>query len=142
MVNVHSVAEAQHRAALRLLRRLRKADRTLDISTARLSVLSVLVFVGPQTVGSLANIEQVSQPTMTSLTTALIRQGLIGAKSDVSDRRVRWLRATAKGKKLLNRGRERRIQMLALMLKGLSPADLKVLARAAALMDSILVEDC
>ena len=62
-----AVATELHRAALRLLRRLRQSDRELEISTARLSTLSVLVFIGPTTVGKLALIEQVSQPTMTSL---------------------------------------------------------------------------
>lgn len=135
-----SVAADLHRASLRLLRRLRKADEKLKISTARLSALSVLVFAGPKSVGALANIEQVSQPTMTSLTQALIRQGLVRVKPDPSDRRIRRLLATARGKALLFRGRQGRIKMLALMLKGLSARELDVLARAAALMDLILTE--
>lgn len=140
MVYRELVAADLHRASLRLMRRLRKADESLGISTARLSALSVLVFVGPTTVGALADIEQVSQPTMTSLTQALIRQGLVRVKLDPNDRRVRRLFATARGKVLLFRGRQERIKMLALMLKGLSARELKVLARAAMLMDLILVE--
>ncbi|HNO80322.1 MAG TPA: MarR family transcriptional regulator [Phycisphaerae bacterium] len=134
------VAEKVHRSALRLLRRLRKADETLSISTARLSALSVLVFVGPQTVGTLARIEQVAQPTMTSLTQGLISQGLVRAKSDQDDRRVRRLEATAKGKKLLYRGRKNRIEILASMMAKLPASDIKVLNRAATLIDQLLTE--
>ena len=135
------VAEDLHRAALRLLRRLRKADEMLAISTARLSALSVLVFVGPQSVGGLARIEQVSQPTMTSLTQGMIRQGLIRVKPDPNDRRVRQLVATAKGKKLLHRGRQKRIEMLSSMLQRFSADELRVLARAATMMESMLHDD-
>lgn len=138
MVDRASVAEHLHRASLRLLRRLRKADEALEISTARLSALSVLVFVGPQSVSALADIEQVSQPTMTSLTQALARQRLVRVEADSSDRRVRRLIATAQGKKMLHQGRQNRIEMLSSMLSGLSARDLQALARAATLMDSIL----
>ncbi|GJM23854.1 MAG: MarR family transcriptional regulator [Phycisphaerae bacterium] len=141
MTKRNAVAEDLHRSALRLLRRLRKADETLEISTARLSALSVLVFVGPQSVGGLARIEQVSQPTMTSLTQGMIRQGLIRAKPDPNDRRVRRLVATAKGKKLLHRGRQKRIEMLSSMLQRFNVEELQMLARAATLMESMLLDE-
>lgn len=140
MVDRASVAQHLHRASLRLLRRLRKADDAMELSTARLSALSVLVFVGPQPVGALAEIEGVSQPTMTSLTQALIRQHLIRVETDTNDRRVRRLIATAQGRMLLRRGRNNRIEMLSSMLSGLPSRDLQVLARAATLIDSILVQ--
>ncbi len=134
------VAEKVHRSALRLLRRLRKADEAMDISTARLSALSVLVFVGPQTVGGLAKIEQVSQPTMTSLTQKLITQGLVRAKPDRHDRRVRKLEATSRGKKLLHIGRRNRIEMLATMMTELPTRDVKALEKAATLIEQLLTE--
>lgn len=133
-----AVASELHRAALRLLRRLRQSDRELEISTARLSTLSVLVFVGPTTVGKLASIEQVSQPTMTSLIQGLIAQGLVRAESDASDRRVRRLRPTAKGKQLMLRGQRKRVGTLAAMMTSLSERDLKTLSRAAKLMEGWL----
>lgn len=135
------VAEQLHRAALRLLRRLRQADEQFEISTARLSALSVLVFVGPQTVGSLARLEQVSQPTMTSLTQALIRDGLVRAQRDATDGRVRRLLATAKGKRLLHKARARRVEMLAALLGSLPARDLEVLERSALLIEDMLTGD-
>ena len=138
--STEKVAEELHRAALRLLRRLRKADDTLDISTARLSALSVLVFVGPQTVSALARIEQVSQPTMTSLTQALIRDGLVRSAPDREDARLRRLTATAKGKRLLHRARARRVELLSAMLDRLPQAEVKALGRSASIVEGLLID--
>src|SRR6202041_2645959 len=52
-------ADALHSAAIRLLRYVRLEDAASGITSAQLSVLSVLVFGGPQTLGSLAAAEQV-----------------------------------------------------------------------------------
>ena len=136
--NRRSVATHLHRASLRLLRRLRQADKELEISTARLSALSVLVFIGPKAVGELASIEQVSQPTMTSLIQGLIAQQLVKAESDPEDRRVRRLRPTARGKQLLLRGQQKRIDALLVMMTSLSGRDLRTLSSAAELMEGLL----
>jgi hypothetical protein len=53
------IADALHGAAIRLLRYVRKEDVASGITGAQLSVLSVLVFGGPQTLGALAAAEQV-----------------------------------------------------------------------------------
>lgn len=136
--NRRAVAIELHRASLQLLRRLRQVDQDLGITTARLSALSVLVFVGPQTVGRLATIEQVSQPTMTSLVQGLIAQKLIRAKSDPHDRRVRRLHSTAKGKQLLHRGQKKRIDALLALMTPLPKRDWQTLAKAAKLIQRSL----
>ena len=138
--NRQAVATQLHRASLRLLRRLRLADRELEISTARLSTLSVLVFIGPKTVGELASIEQVSQPTMTSLVQGLISQGLARVEPDPNDRRVRQVRPTSRGKKLLQRGQQKRVETLMAMMKSLSDRNLATLAKAASVMEGLLEE--
>ena len=58
--NVEPIAEALHSAAIRLLRLLRKEDAAAGLSGPQLSALSVLVFAGPQRLGTLAAVEQVS----------------------------------------------------------------------------------
>ncbi len=136
-----AVAEEFHRAALRLLRRLRNEDTSFQISTARLSALSVLVFVGPQSVSALAEIEQVSQPTMTSLTQGLAKDELIRIERDVSDRRIRRLVATRRGKGLLQRARRRRIEALSTLMDDLTERELGTLARAAKLVGSMLEDE-
>ena len=136
--NRRAVATDLHRASLRLLRRLRQVDQDLGISTARLSALSVLVFVGPQTVSRLASLEQVSQPTMTSLVQGLMAQKLVRAASDPHDRRVRRLQPTTRGKQLLLRGQKKRIDALLAIMTPLSKPDWQTLANAAKLIQHSL----
>ena len=57
-----AVADRLHSVAIHLLRRLRREDTASGLSTAQLSALSVLVFVGPQTLSALAATEQVRPP--------------------------------------------------------------------------------
>ena len=57
----HETANQLHSAAVRLLRTARAADTDLDLDGPRASLLSVLVFAGPQPVTKLAELEQVSR---------------------------------------------------------------------------------
>jgi DNA-binding MarR family transcriptional regulator len=124
-----------HSAAIRLLRRVRVEDTATGVGPARLSALSVLVFGGPQTLGALAAAEQVRPPTMTRVVNALVRGGLVAREVDAEDRRVVRVRATRKGRALLQRGRRRRIAHLTRRLRGLTPRELAILERAAALIE-------
>ncbi len=54
-------ADLLHSAAIRLLRYVRKEDAASGITGAQLSVLSVLVFAGPQTLGALAQASRSSR---------------------------------------------------------------------------------
>ena len=125
-----AVAEDIHRAALRLLRHLRSVDRDLGLSAPRLSTLSVLVFVGPKTVGELAAIEQVSQPTMSSQIKELEKSGLVELAVDEEDRRSKRVIATKRGRKILDDGRGKRVEQLAAMMADLSSTDLKTLSES------------
>ena len=55
----YTVADRLHSAAIHLLRLVRVRDLKTGIGPARLSALSVLVFVGPKSLKELAEIEQV-----------------------------------------------------------------------------------
>ena len=54
----------------------RAADADLDLDGPRASLLSVLVFAGPQPVTKLAELEQVSAPAITKMVNALESAGL------------------------------------------------------------------
>lgn len=131
------VAARLHSAAIQLLRRLRREDDSLGLTAPRLSVLSVLVFAGPRTLGELAQAEQVRPPTMTRLVAALERKGLLRRMSDESDGRVVRVAATPKGRSLLLRGRGKRVSALARELAVLDPAELRTLETAVSLLDRI-----
>ena len=130
----HETANALHSAALRLLRRARTADASMDLDGPRASALSVLVFVGPLPIGKLAALEQVSPPAITKTVTALEKAGLAERMPSASDRRVVLVRATSKGRGLLERGRAARVRVVADLLAGLTERDQRALRRAADLI--------
>src|SRR6059058_728978 len=108
-----SVADRLHSTAIHLLRRVRKQDIATGEGPARLSALSVLVFGGAKTLGELAAAEQVKPPTMSRMVAGLARSRLVKITGDPEDGRRMQIRATAKGVKLLQKGRQLRIAYLA-----------------------------
>src|SRR5919109_3678349 len=115
-------ADRFHSAAIHALRHVRRDDPATGLSAARLSALSVLVFGGARTLGELAAAEHVRPATMTRIVQALEEEGLVRRRRDPRDGRVTRLRATAKGERVMWRGRERRGRNLAQPLRGLRPA--------------------
>lgn len=132
-----AVADALHSAAIHLLRGVRKEDEHTGVGPARLSALSVLVFAGPMRLTELARIEQVKPPTMTKIVAGLEAAGLVRRRVDADDARAVRLAATARGTRLLQEGRRRRVERLASALQALAFDDLEVLARAAALVERV-----
>jgi DNA-binding MarR family transcriptional regulator len=106
----------------------------MDLDGPRASVLSVLVFAGPLPIGQLAAAEEVSAPAITKTVSALESAGLARRVRSAHDRRVVLVRASAKGRSLLERGRAARVRVVADMLSGLSDGDLRTLDRAAAII--------
>ena len=131
-------ADRLHSAAIHLLRRAQREDAAAGVTAARLSALSVLVFAGARTVGELAEAERVRSPTMTGIVNGLERDGLVRREGDRNDGRRSRVVATAKGRRLLERARARRIAALAELFRGRSPGDLAVLLRAAELTEESL----
>jgi DNA-binding MarR family transcriptional regulator len=131
------VADRIHSAAIRLLRGLRRQDDKWGLSAPRLSALSVVVFAGPITLGDLARAEQVRPPTMTRLVQALEEDRLVTRKPDAGDKRVAWIKATARGRRLLLRGRKARVRALAASLRSLDQSSVDTLDRAASLLDTV-----
>jgi DNA-binding MarR family transcriptional regulator len=116
-------ADRLHSAAIHLLRRLRARDRESGVGPAQLSALSVLVLGGgPRSLGELAEAEQVRPPTMSRIAAGLVRAGLVKRRKTEDGRRVR-LEATAKGTRILQEGRKRRVESLAQALSSLSKED-------------------
>src|SRR5580698_4474318 len=125
-----TVADRLHSAAIHLLRRVRKQDAATGEGPARLSALSVLVFGGPKTLGELATAEQVKPPTMSRIVAGLDRSCLVRITPDLYDARRMRICATAKGTRLLQKGRQLRIADLASHLDQLTPAELARVAEA------------
>jgi DNA-binding MarR family transcriptional regulator len=127
-------ADLLHSAAIRLLRMVRVEDAQAGIGPAQLSALSVLVFGGAKTVSELATLEQVRPPTMSRIVEGLVKRKLVQRVEDAADRRTVRVSATARGEKLMQAGKTRRVKALAARFEALSVADLKTLHAAAQLM--------
>jgi DNA-binding MarR family transcriptional regulator len=128
---LHETANLVHSAAVRLLRTARAADTDLDLDGPRASLLSVLVFAGPQPVTKLAELEQVSAPAITKMVSALESTGLARRERSRTDRRVVLVSATPAGKRLLERGRAARVRAIAALLADATEAQLHTLRAAS-----------
>jgi DNA-binding MarR family transcriptional regulator len=133
-------ADRFHSAAIHALRHVRREDPATGVPPAQLSALSVLVFGGPRTLGELAAAEQVRPPTMTRIVQALEGNGLVRRERDPADARVHRLRATAKGRRVMERGRERRVSSLAALLDRLTPGEIARVRDAAELVERALTQ--
>ncbi len=132
------VADRLHSAAIHLLRNAAKTDTQSGQGPARLSALSVLVFGGPKTLGQLAALERVKPPTMSRIVAGLKQSGLAKIQNDGSDARKIKITVTAKGERLLQAARRRRIQALADNLKSLGSTDLETLRKASEIIEQML----
>ena len=135
--DAEAVANAFHSAAIHLLRRVRSEDDRTGITPGRLSALSVLVFGGPMRLTDLARAEHVKPPTMTRIVTGLESDRLVKRKADSVDGRAMRIQATARGARLMHQGRRRRVIRLATALKTLPSEELKVLERAAIIIERV-----
>lgn len=136
--SLEAVASRLHSAAIHLLRSLRSEDVEAGVTPARLSALSVLVFGGPRSVSGLAAAEQVAVPTMSRLVAALEERGLVTRRPDPSDGRAVRLKASPEGRRMLEEGRDRRVERLAELLSRLQPGEVETVARSADLLESLL----
>jgi DNA-binding MarR family transcriptional regulator len=137
---VQDLAFQLHSAVLHLMRRIRHEDDVLGISAPRLSALSTVAFGEPRTIGQMASMEQVKPPTMTRMVAALETGGLVRRWTDTDDRRVVWVEATAKGRRVIERGRAQRVAFLSAHLAKLRPEERATLADASALMHRMYFE--
>src|SRR3954469_6894171 len=134
-------ADRFHSAAIHALRHVRREDPAAGVPPAQLSALSVLVFGGARTLGELAAAEQVRPPTMTRIVQALERERLVRRERDPDDGRIFRLRATEKGRRVMQRGRERRVASLAALLGRLSRDEVARVREAAELVERALAQE-
>ena len=127
---IEALADRLHSTAIYLLRLVRGQDAASGIGPARLSALSVVVFGGPISLNDLARAEQVRPPTMSRIVDALVKGGLVRRKVNAQDRRAVVIEATAKGGKVLQQGRNRRVKFLAMHLSRLNRSELLEIERA------------
>ena len=130
--DVNALATRLNSVSIHLVRRARTADSTLGVPPGQLSALSVLAFGGERTLAQLAEAEQVTSPTMTRIVDGLERSGLAERTPHPSDGRATLVRATTAGKRVMERGRQQRVDVITSLLARLSDKDLRAVEHAAA----------
>jgi DNA-binding MarR family transcriptional regulator len=128
-------ADRIHSAAIHLIRRVREVDDWMEITPARASALSVLVFGGPRTLTELAQAEQVTTATMSRLVAAMESEGLVRREPHEDDARAVRLHPTPKARRILEKGRARRTELLDSLFAHLTPRERDVVRQAAELVD-------
>lgn len=132
-------ADRIHSAAIHLLRRVHQVDaEAMGISPARASALSVLVFGGARSLTELAQAERVTAATMSKLVAALEREGLVRRSPDANDARAIRIESTAKARRILERGRARRLDLLESLLAGATAAEVEAVRTAAEVVERAL----
>ena len=130
--------ERFHHLAIRMLRGMRAVDEAHGLAGPRASALSVLVFGGPRSLGELAAAEGVRPPTMSRLVKAMQAEGLVESGTARDDERRVSIRATAKGRKLMLQGRDRRLAALGHLLSSATAAEHAALSAVCDLLERSL----
>ncbi|HEY9029822.1 MAG TPA: MarR family transcriptional regulator [Kangiella sp.] len=139
--NHTEVAEMLHSVAIHLLRNAKKNDQESGLTAERLSLLSILVYVGPQTINSLAELEQVSAPAITRTVKSLEKQGYVIKSRSKTDQRVVYVAPTRKSQQLLEETRRKRLQRIEHLLEGAAEEDLKQLKAAMTILEKQIVNN-
>lgn len=126
-------------AVMRMARRLRQ-ESPPGITPTQLSALSVLSGVGPVTIGELAGLENVQQPTMSRIVDALAAGEWVERVADASDRRVTRVVATPKAERELARIRAERNAYLAARMVLLSAEEQGAIEVALPALEKLLAD--
>lgn len=107
---------------------IRKRPREISLTSA--GTMSTLDRTGPMRLTELAANEGVTQPSMTSLVTALERDGLVERRQDPADKRVVLVALTDTGRERMRRRRQEGAEWFTSGLDKLSAADIASLVTA------------
>lgn len=123
---------------LRLLRQLRRHDAEAGTTSARLSVLSLLVFAGIERPRDLARAEQVSVPTISRMLKSMEEDGLVRRRESPDDGRGWHFGATAKGVRIIKAARSARLDDLSGRIDALGVGERSTLFRAIPVLHRLL----
>jgi len=120
-IDIDAVAASLRMSIARLARLLRQQDRSGMSPALNTAMVSVWKH-GPLTLGRLAQLEQVTPPTVSKLVDKLEQRGLVERTTDAADRRVCRVAITPAGVAQVDDIRSRRTEWLSARLRDL-PVD-------------------
>jgi DNA-binding MarR family transcriptional regulator len=139
----HTDTPARLRATIgRLHRRLRPtaAGTTAGLTATRISLLNTISRLGPIRLSDLAAEEGINPTMLSRIVADLGVGGLIERVGDPQDRRAALVRVTREGRKLVERMRRERTDVLSVALDGLSSNERRALERALPALERLAEE--
>jgi DNA-binding MarR family transcriptional regulator len=109
-----------------------------EMSLTALSTLATLDRSGRRRITDLAAVEGVTQPSMTSLVSALERSEFVERLTDPTDKRVVLVAITASGSRYVRARRRAGAEAFALLIDKLPADELKALAAASTALEHLL----
>jgi len=127
-------------AIARLNRQMTQASSRSDLTFAQLSALARIEQHGPLRLGELAARERVTAPSIIRTIAPLSEDGLIAKEPDPDDRRSQLLVLTDHGRKVIDRIRQERSELLASRTARLTAEQSAVLAAAVPVLELLAEE--
>ncbi|MFJ9755847.1 MarR family winged helix-turn-helix transcriptional regulator [Streptomyces sp. NPDC101149] len=121
----------------RMTRRLRQAHAVGDVSLSGVSALARLAADGPDSPGSLAELERVRPQAMASTLAVLEQRRLVGRTPDATDRRRAIVAITEEGRAMLAERRSESVHRLSTALDEFTAQERETLAAALPLLDRL-----
>jgi DNA-binding MarR family transcriptional regulator len=123
----------------RLHRRLRPtaAGVAAGLTPTRISLLNTVQRLGPVRLSELATEEAINPTMLSRIVSDLGESGLIERVSDPIDRRAALVRTTREGKRLIERMRRERTDVLSIALARLSQSERRALERALPALEAL-----
>ncbi|MEU5539573.1 MarR family transcriptional regulator [Streptomyces sp. NPDC020362] len=131
------LAGALRLAMGRIVRRLRQAHAVGDVSLSGVSVLSRLAGGGPDSPGSLAELERVRPQAMATTVAGLEQRGLVTRTPDAADGRRAIISITDAGRTMLEERRSESVDRLAHALDRFTPQERAALEAVVPLLDRL-----
>lgn len=132
---LHETAEELHLAVSLLVRQMRAASASGEVTLSQTSVLKRLDREGPMTATDLAKAERIRPQSVIATVNALQAGGYVERAADPTDGRRRYIALTARGRDFL---RDRKAaghgRLAALMAERLTGPEQRTIAEAAALL--------
>jgi DNA-binding MarR family transcriptional regulator len=130
----NELAHQLRQTVLHLARRVRAERADAAMSDGKLMVLFSLAVHGPQTLGSLAEQERVTPPSMNRTINGLVEAGFVTRTTDASDGRKVVIDVSDAGARLVKETRRRRDAWFSSRLASLSPEERATLEAAAPIL--------
>jgi DNA-binding MarR family transcriptional regulator len=137
----HAAIDALSFVSGYLYRIVRYAARDLGIRWTALMVLKDLSLLGPSTQRTLADVEQVTEPTMTVLLDQMQQRGWITRNRDSKNGRIKRVAITAKGQRELEKAGRVLRERLGGELAALSATELDAIGTALAPLVRLLMNN-